>query len=225
MGQNIRLKAADRHEFSAYEAGNADMPYALVVAQEIFGVNAYIRDVCETFAEQGFHVLAPALFDRVRPGVELGYGKADIQTGRALRGRISLTGALLDLEACAATLNAAKVGIIGYCWGGLLAWEAASRTDSFAAAVGWYGGGIASRVDETPRSPVQLHFGEADASIPHTDVSLIRATHPELEIYLYDGAGHGFGCPLRADFDQDAYELAQKRSLAFLEAHLRFHVG
>lgn len=225
MGQIITLQAADGHEFSAYEAGNADMPYALVVVQEIFGVNGHIRHVCDTFAEHGFHVVAPALFDRVEPGVALGYGKEDIQAGLALRSRVPLEKTILDLNAAAAALDKAKVGIIGYCWGGLLAWEAASQTDSFSAAVGWYGGGIASRVSETPRCPVQLHFGEADTSIPHTDISTIRDAHPEIEIYVYDGAGHGFGCSQRASFDQDAYELAQKRSLAFLEAHLRSHAG
>ncbi|WP_215755404.1 dienelactone hydrolase family protein [Acetobacter sp. P5B1] len=225
MGQIITLKAADGHEFSAYEAGHADMPYALVVVQEIFGVNSHIRHVCDTFAEHGFHVIAPALFDRAEPGVELGYEKADIQTGLALRSRIPLAETLLDLEAASAALNTAKVGILGYCWGGLLAWEAASQTNSFAVAVGWYGAGIAARINETPRCPVQLHFGEADTTIPHTDVSTIRSAHPEIEIYMYDGAGHGFGCSQRASFDLDAYELAQKRSVAFLEAHLRSHAG
>lgn len=225
MGQNITLKAADGHSLSTYEAGHGDMPYALVVVQEIFGVNGHIRQVCDTFAEQGFHVVAPALFDRAGRGAELGYEKADIQTGLALRSKIPLEKTLLDLTASAEALNRQKVGIIGYCWGGLLAWEAAAQTDSFAAAVGWYGGGIASRINETPRCPVQLHFGEADASIPHTDVSAIREAHPELEIYVYDGAGHGFGCPQRATFDKEAYELAQKRSLAFLTEHLRTSAG
>ncbi|MFT8464750.1 dienelactone hydrolase family protein [Acetobacter persici] len=223
MGQIITLKAADGHEFSAYEAGHAEMPYALVVVQEIFGVNGHIRHVCDIFAEHGFHVIAPAVFERAERGVELGYEKADIQTGLALRSQIPLAETLLDLEASAAALGKTDVGLIGYCWGGLLAWEASCRTDRFAAAVSWYGGGIASRVDETPRCPVQLHFGEADTSIPHTDVSIIRAAHPEIEIYVYDGAGHGFGCSQRASFDPEAYKLAQKRSLAFLEEHLGAH--
>lgn len=153
MGRIITLTASDGHDFSAYEAGHADAPYALVVVQEIFGVNGHIRHVCDTFAEHGFHVVAPAVFDRAERGVELGYEKADIQTGLALRSQIPLEKTLLDLVASAAALNKKKVGLIGYCWGGLLVWEAAAQTDSFAAAVSWYGGGIASRINETHVAP------------------------------------------------------------------------
>lgn len=221
MGQNITLVAQDGHQFSAYEAGHAEQPYALVVVQEIFGVNEHIRHVCDDFAQRGFYVIAPAIFDRAKPATELGYDKAGIETGLNLRSQIPLEKTLLDLQASAAALKHKKVGIIGYCWGGTLAWEAACKTRSFAAAVGWYGGGIAASRNQTPHCPVELHFGGQDQSIPHMDVAAIREAQPNIEIFVYDDAEHGFGCEARSSFNFDAYELAQKRSVHFLESHLR----
>ncbi|MFT9384906.1 MAG: dienelactone hydrolase family protein [Acetobacter orientalis] len=221
MGQNITLVAQDGHEFAAYEAGQPEQPYALVVVQEIFGVNAHIRHVCDRFAAKGFHVIAPALFDRAQPGTELGYDKAGIETGLNLRSQIPLEKTLLDLQACAAALKSKKVGIIGYCWGGTLAWQAACNTNAFAAAVGWYGAGIAASRNQTPHCPVELHFGGQDHSISHMDVTAIREAQPNIEIFVYDDAEHGFGCVERSSFNSDAYELAQKRSVHFLEARLR----
>lgn len=220
MGQIITLTAQDGHRFSAYEAGQEN-PYALVVVQEIFGVNDHIRAVCDEFAAQGFHVIAPALFDRAAPDTVLGYDKAGIDTGLSLRAQIPLEKTLLDLAASAAALKHKKTGIIGYCWGGTLAWEAACKLDVFAAAVGWYGAGIAAARNQTPHCPVELHFGGEDHSIPHMDVTAIRDAQPEIEIFVYDDAQHGFGCAARPSFNPDAYALAQQRSIAFLESHLR----
>jgi carboxymethylenebutenolidase len=104
--------------------------------------------------------------------------------------------------------------------GGTVSWWGACRSDLFKVAVGWYGGGIAKARDEQPKCPVQLHFGETDASIPMTDVELIRAAHPEVEVFVYAGAGHGFGCDERPTWDAKAYALARERSLAFLGAQL-----
>lgn len=227
MGHAITLQAEDGHSFSAYEAGGVDLPYALVVVQEIFGVNDHIRHVCDDFAARGFHVISPALFDRAQPGTELGYGKAGIDQGLALRAQIPLEKTLLDLRASAAALahkrgsGRSKPGIIGYCWGGTLAWQAATHTHDFAAAVCWYGGGIAASRNETPHCPVEMHFGGQDSSIPHMDVTAIREAQPGIEIFVYDEAGHGFGCAERSSFNAEAYLLAQQRSVAFLEAHLK----
>jgi carboxymethylenebutenolidase len=126
---------------------------------------------------------------------------------------------MLDVEAAAAALSGAK-GIVGYCWGGTVAWWGSTRSTTFKAAVGWYGGGIAGTRTETPHCPVQLHFGETDASIPMTDVALIRDAQPGLEIYVYDGAGHGFGCDERGSFNAGSAKIAQERTLAFFAAHL-----
>ncbi|WP_370287375.1 dienelactone hydrolase family protein [Roseomonas sp. HF4] len=216
----ISLTAADGHRLTAYRAGPQDAPRALVVAQEIFGVNRHIRSVCDRFAAEGFAVIAPALFDRVGPGIELGYEAADVAQGRELRGKIDAGLTVLDILAAAAALpRAARRGIVGYCWGGTVAWHGATRTSAFAASSGWYGGGIAAAKEEAARCPVQLHFGETDASIPMTDVAAIRAAQPGVEVHVY-GGGHGFGCDERGSYVEADYALAQKRTLEFFAKHL-----
>ncbi len=217
----IRLTAADGHEFGAFEAGNVNAPRALVVVQEIFGVNAHMRLVSERLAGFGYRVLCPALFDRAEPGVELGYAPADVERGKELRGKISDAAVLADIEATVAALGGKPVGIIGYCWGGTVAWQGATSTHKFKAAVGWYGGGIAATRELVPHCPVQLHFGEADAGIPMADVEAIRAAQPGVEVFSYAGAGHGFGCEERASYSAKDSELAELRSLAFFAEHLR----
>lgn len=224
MSTNITLTAADGHEYSAWQAGAHDAPHALVVVQEIFGVNHNIRTVANEFASAGFSVLAPALFDRTRRNVELGYTPEDVQKGLALRAQIPLEETLADLHGCVTHFRKhaphRKIGIIGFCWGGTLAWDAATRTHDFSAAVAWYGGGIAAQKDAKPHCPVQLHFGGEDSSIPHQDVSAIRAMHPDVEMYVYDDAGHGFGNRDRSSFNAEANHLAWTRSISFLEAGL-----
>jgi len=220
MGNRIDLKAADGHAISAYQAGPAQAPRGLVVVQEIFGVNRHMRHVCDAFAAAGYAVIAPALFDRVERGVELGYGPDDIARGRELRGRLSDQGIIADITAAAEALGPRKRGIVGYCFGGTVAWWGATRTKLFGAAVGWYGGGIAATRAEKPNCPVQLHFSETDASIPLSDVEAIRAAQPSVGIYVYPGAGHGFGCDERASYNPEAAKLAQSRTLEFLAKHL-----
>lgn len=211
----ISLTAADGHRLTAWRAGPQNAGRALVVVQEIFGVNHHIRTVCDRFAAEGYAVIAPALFDRVGRSIELGYQAADVAQGRELRGKIPDGLTLLDVLAAAGALPAgAKRGIVGYCWGGTVSWFGATRTSAFSAAVGWYGGGIAAAKDETPRCPVQLHFGEADASIPMTDVAAVKAAQPGVEVHVY-GGGHGFGCDERGSYVQADYELAQQRTLGF----------
>ena len=217
----IQLTAADGHTLSAYAAGPQDASRALVVVQEIFGVNRHMRRVCDDFAKQGYAVICPALFDRTERGVELGYDPADVARGRDLRGTIAAELTVLDIRAAAAALpRSAKRGIVGYCWGGTVAWHGATRTSDFAASVGWYGGGIAAARDEKPHCPVQLHFGEKDASIPMSDVEAVRAARPEVEIFVYQGAGHGFGCEERGSYVEKDAALAQDRTLAFFAQHL-----
>ena len=217
----LQLTAADGHKFSAFEAGNVNAPRGLVVMQEIFGVNPHIRAVAERLAGFGYRVLAPALFDRVERNVELGYDAEGIAKGRALRDQIPEAQSLLDLEATAAAFGGKPVGIIGYCWGGTLAWLSACKTDKFWAASGWYGAGIAAQKDLTPTCPAQLHFGEIDHSIPLSDVQTIRKAQPGIDVYVYEGAEHGFGCDARASYSRKDWELAELRSLAFFAEHLR----
>ena len=217
----IELTAADGHRLAAWKDGPADAKRALVVVQEIFGVNQHMRNVCARFAAEGYAVVAPALFDRAERGVELGYTGPDVARGRELRTQVSAEGTLADIEAAAAALPpGAKRGIVGYCWGGTVAWWGATRSRSFAAANGWYGGGIAAAKEEVAKCPVQLHFGEKDASIPLSDVEAIRGAQPQVEIFVYPGAQHGFGCDERASFSAPDAQIAQQRTLAFFAKHL-----
>ncbi|MFT8676649.1 MAG: dienelactone hydrolase family protein [Acetobacter sp.] len=220
MGRMVTLEAADGHRLNAWESEGHAHPYALVVVQEIFGVNPHIRAVCDTLAQSGFHVIAPALFDRVEPGLELDYTAEGVKKGLDVRARIPLEKTLLDLEAAIHALAPRKVGMIGYCWGGTLAWQVACRDMGVSAASCWYGAGIAAASALEPRCPVQMHFGGLDVTIPPADIATIRAAHPEIELYVYDDADHGFGCADRATFNAQAYALAQERSLAFLKSSL-----
>jgi carboxymethylenebutenolidase len=220
MGNSVTLTAADGHTLAAWRTGALHAARGLVVVQEIFGVNGHIRAVCEEFAKEGFAVIAPALFDRVERGVELGYAAEDIPRGIALRAKMPESGTLADIEAAALALEVNGPGIVGYCWGGTLAWWGATRSSRFKAAVGWYGAGIAATRGETPHCPVQLHFGATDASIPPGDVEAIRAARPGVEIFTYPGAGHGFGCDERPSYNEPAARLAQSRTLAFFDKHL-----
>ena len=218
---SIELKAADGHTLSAYIAGPKDARRALVVVQEIFGVNRHMRRVCDDFAAQGYAVVCPALFDRTERGVELGYAPEDVARGRELRGRIDPALTVLDIRAAAAALPpGARRGIVGYCWGGTVAWVAATRSRTFAAAVSYYGGGVPDLAAEQPNCPVQLHFGETDASIPMADVEAIRAARPEVEVFGYAGAGHGFGCDERGSYSAGDATLARRRTLEFFGRHL-----
>ena len=216
MGSTLTLTARDGHRLSAWRTGPEDARRGLVVVQEIFGVNNHMRNVCEAFAREGYAVVAPALFDRAERDVELGYTAEDVARGRELRGRVPDDGVVADVQAAAEALGGLPLGVVGYCWGGTVAWWGATRTHAFKAAVGWYGGGIAATRTETPHCPVQLHFGEKDAGIPLSDVEAIRAAQPEVEILVYPGAQHGFGCDERGSYSAPDAALAQLRTLAFL---------
>ena len=203
-----------------YRADPAGEPRgALVIVQEIFGVNGHIRTVCDDYAAEGYVAVAPALFDRVERGVELGYQTDDITAGRAIREKVSLDQALADVEAAREVAAAGRIGVVGYCWGGTVAWVAATRSRTFAAAVSYYGGGVPDLADEQPNCPVQLHFGEQDQAIPLEGVDRLKAVHPELPVYLYP-AGHGFNCDQRASYHAESARLARERTLAFLREHV-----
>jgi len=214
------LTTDDGLTIDAWRSGSSDATRALVVLQEIFGVNSHIREVCARFATQGYDVIAPALFDRTTRGVELGYTPDDIEEGLKLRARIPLEETLLDIRAAIAAFAGKPAGIVGYCWGGALSWHAACQLDGLRAASCWYGGGIAQTRHQTARIPVQMHFGDQDGSIPMDDVQAIQAAQPNAAVYVYAGAGHGFGCDQRASYHAASYTLAQQRTLDFFAQHL-----
>jgi carboxymethylenebutenolidase len=217
MGETTTLTAADGHRLSAYLAEPLGAPKGgLVVVQEIFGLNPHIRDVCDRWAAEGFLACAPALFDRIERGVELDYDGPGTARGRALRGQLGWNEPLLDLTAAhQAVERAGKCGVIGFCWGGSLAWLAGCRL-GFSAASCYYGGQIVDFLDETPQCPMELHFGRHDPLIPAESLARIRAADPPgAVLYDYD-AGHGFCCDRRADFHADSAALAKERTLTFL---------
>lgn len=220
MGETITLTASDGHTLTAYLAQPEGAARAgLVVCQEIFGVNEHIRAVCDGFAGEGYQTVAPALFDRLEPGVELGYSDDDTARGRALRTALAWDDVMRDVGAAAEEVRGgAGVGVIGYCWGGSVAWLAACRLP-VRAAVSYYGGQVHEFRAEAPGCPVQFHFGTKDPIIPNEHVAEIAALHPDIPLYTYD-AGHAFDCAPRPDYDPAAAALARQRTLDFLVQHL-----
>ncbi len=222
MGDTITLTAEDGHKLAAYRAAPKGAPRGgLVVVQEIFGVNSHIKSVCDGFAADGYVALAPAIFDRVERDFAIGYKPEDIERGRGVRGKLSVEDAVKDVGAAVKALAAErlKVGVVGYCFGGTLAWLAATRIAGVACAVGYYGGGIADAAAETPRCPVLLHWGETDQSIPPEHHARVRAAHPDLPMHVYP-AGHGFNCDQRGSYHEPSAKLARQRTLDFLAKHV-----
>ena len=222
MGETLNLTSEDGFKFAAYRANPAgNARGGIVVVQEIFGVNQHIRKVADSFAADGYVAIAPALFDRVERGYETGYGPQDIERGRATRGKLSTDQAMMDVKATVKELaKHGKVGVVGYCFGGTIAWLAATRLDGVAAAVGYYGGGVADAADEKPKCPVMLHFGETDASIPKEAYEKVMKAHPTVPTFIYPGAGHGFVCDERGSYQEAAAKLARQRTDEFFKLHI-----
>lgn len=227
MSSRIDLHAKDGFVVPAYMAEPPGAPKGgVVLLQEIFGLNAHIRSVADGYAAEGYLVVAPATFERVQPGVELGYEPAEQKTGSGLKAAVEALpapGVMQDIQAAIErAAEAGKVAVIGYCWGGLLAWRAACTLDGLAAAVPYYGGGMTGQAESErkPKVPVLAHFGRQDSHIPLEGVEAFKKAQPDVDVHLYD-AGHGFNCDARGSFDADAAKLARQRTLAFLEKHLR----
>ncbi|MBP2303566.1 dienelactone hydrolase family protein [Azospirillum picis] len=214
----VELQAGDGHRLRAYHAEAVGEELGrLIVAPEIFGINHHIRGVCDGLARQGFTALAPDLFDRAERGVELPYDDAGIQRGIALKGQVSNEAALSDIAAALAFLGGdRRAAIVGYCWGGSLAWAAASALP-VRAAIGYYGGDIGNRLADAPRVPTLLHFGEQDHAIPLSVAEEVRARYPWVPVHTYP-AGHGFNCDERGSYHRQSAELALRRTLGLLRA-------
>ena len=222
MGTNITLKAADGHQFSAYFCEPEGEPRgAIIVVQEIFGVNQHIRDVTERYASVGYQSIAPALYDRYEKGFETGYELIDVEKGRRYKemANRNIKGIISDLSATKEFVNdVGSVGITGFCWGGFATWLAACRLD-FQAASCYYGGGIFEFNKEEPGCPTILHFGRRDQSIPMADVDKISALHPLVRVHVYD-ADHGFHCDMRGQFDPRAANIAGMRTIRLFDQHV-----
>ena len=228
MGQFIHLTAADGFAVPAYVAQPAGVAKAaVVVIQEIFGVNSHIQAVTDRFAAQGYLAIAPAMFERVTPGVNLGYQPDDMTAGMGLKAAatdLPAPGVMQDIQAAidyAAKQSGGKVGVIGFCWGGLLTWQSACTLDGISAAAPYYGGGMtaASEIARQPKCPVMAHFGEKDGYIPMDGVQAFAAAHPGVTVHTYD-ADHGFNCDQRGSYNQAAADAARERTLAFFAEKL-----
>ncbi len=217
---HIELIAGDGHTIGAYENHPDGATRGLVVIQEIFGVNAHIRSVVDRFATLGYHAVAPAVFDRAERDVELGYTPDGIDAGRALRGALDDDETVLDMAAAVAHVEASgPVGLVGYCFGGSMAWLAAN-TLPVDAAVGYYGGQVTGFLDREPRAPIMLHFGALDANIPVDSLGAITDRYPNVPLHVYPDAEHGFDCDARGSFHAESATLALERTLAFFDEHL-----
>ncbi|MSR14796.1 MAG: dienelactone hydrolase family protein [Gammaproteobacteria bacterium] len=220
-----QLTATDGFTFGAYEALPAhNAKGGIVVIQEIFGVNSHIRAVVDSYAAAGYAAIAPQIFDRSEPNVELGYTN-QVEFDKGLRiafKELQMPNTLLDVQAAIKAMTAhGKVGVVGYCFGGLLTWLSACELRNVAAASAYYGGGIATQATRLPRCPVMMHFGERDAHIPMSDVETIRKAQPTVQIFVYD-ADHGFNCDERASYDSASALTAKERTLAFFDKVLSF---
>ena len=222
MGQDITLTASDGFKLGGYRADPAGSPKgAIVVIQEIFGVNHHIRSVCDRIAAEGYVAIAPSIFDRSQPNFQCGYTPDEIANARKFIANPDWPAMLRDTQAAiAAVKNIGPVGIIGFCLGGSIAYAAATKLSGLSAAVGYYGGAVVRFADDKPTVPTQLHFGEKDAGIPLSDVETIKSKRPEVEVFTYPGAQHGFHCDERASYDKASADIAWPRSMAFFAAHL-----
>lgn len=223
MGKDITLTASDGFKLGAYRADPAGAPKgAIVVIQEIFGVNHHIRSVCDRLAQEGYVAVAPSIFDRTEPNFQCGYTPEDIAVARKFIASPDWPAMLRDTQAAIdAVKDVGPVGVIGFCLGGSVAYAAATKLTGLKAAVGYYGGVIVRFADDKPTVPTQLHFGEKDSGIPLTDVETIKAKRPEVEVHVYPGAQHGFHCDERASYDKTSAEIAWPRSMAFFAKHLK----
>ncbi len=224
----ITLTASDSHQLAAYTAAPATASKAgIVVIQEIFGVNSHIRSVADGYAKEGYLCIAPAIFDRAERDVALGYTEADMQRGFALKMAVAPNGdaskVLLDVAAAVAWLKAqgvGRVGIVGYCFGGLVTWLSAGQVEGINAAVCYYGGGMPDAAASKAKCAVMAHFGDQDHWLPLEKVGQFHAANPEVDLHIY-AANHGFNCDQRASYNETAAKSARAKSLGFFSEHLR----
>ena len=217
----IELTAADGNTLSAYRADPSDPPKgAVVVLHEVFGVDPHIKKMTKSFAAQGYVAIAPALFDRVKKNVELGYDEAGLAEGLALKNQVDIADSIADIQATVdAVKDAGKVAIVGYCWGGYLAYLSANKVGGLACAIGYYGGGITDVSQEKRKIPTLLHFSEEDPLIPFEEVTQFRASRPDVSAFSYH-AGHGFNCAERSSYNEEAASKSLERTLFWISQYV-----
>jgi carboxymethylenebutenolidase len=223
VGKEIELTASDGFQLGGYRADPVGPSQAaIVVIQEIFGVNHHIRAVCDRFAAEGYVAVAPAIFDRIERNFQSGYSPDEVTIARKFVANPDWDAMLRDTQAAIdAVKDVGAVGIVGFCLGGSVAYAAATKLPGLRAAIGYYGGAIVRFADDMPKVPTLLHFGEKDAGIPLSDVEIIRTKRPDVEIHVYPGAQHGFSCDERGSFDKPNADVAWRRTVDFFKKHLR----
>ena len=222
MGYDLSLTTSDGHTLNAYSAlPDGETKGGIVIIQEIFGVNDDIRETVDNFAREGYHTIAPAMFDRIESNVSLGFDQTGMNKGRELKPGLDWNDVIQDVNAAISHVETAgKVGVVGFCMGGSVAWFAASRSP-VDVAICYYGGDInANRLNEVPKCPVMFHWGADDGGIPLDGVKEVEATHPNMPSYVYEGAGHGFSCSRRGSYHEVSASKAMQRTLAFAAEHL-----
>jgi carboxymethylenebutenolidase len=221
MGYDLSLTTSDGHSLDAYAAEpEGTVRAGMVIIQEIFGVNDDIRETVDNFAKEGYHAIAPALFDRIETGAVLGFEETDIARGRDLKGGLDWDDVIKDVNAAIDHVKGAgKVGIVGFCMGGSVAWLAAARSP-VDVAVCYYGGDIPANKSEAPQCPVMFHWGAEDAAIPLDGVREVEAAHSDIPSFIYEGAGHGFSCSRRGSYHEVSAGQAMERTLAFAAENL-----
>jgi carboxymethylenebutenolidase len=220
---HLTLTSADKFQLGAYRADPQGSPRgAIVVVQEIFGVNNHIRSVCDRFAAEGYAAIAPALFDRQQRDFQSGYSPDEVTNARKFIANPDWAAMARDTQAAIDEVKSAgPVGVVGFCMGGTIAFLAATRLAPVKAAGCYYGGKIVAFADETPRCPTQMHFGALDQGIPLSDVETIKQKRPDCEVFIYPDAGHGFHCDERASYHAPSAAQAWERTTAFLGKNLR----
>ena len=220
MGYDLSLTTSDGHILNAYSAlPDGETKGGMVIIQEIFGVNDDIRETVDNFAREGYHAIAPAMFDRIESGVILGFDETGMNKGRELKGGLDWSDVVQDVNAAISHVKkAGKVGIVGFCMGGSVAWFAASRSP-VDVAICYYGGDIPKLKILEPKCSVLTHFGELDQGIPIDSVEVFKSMKPEVLTYTYP-ADHGFNCDHRKQFNQTSAKIALDRTLKFLESNL-----
>lgn len=218
----IELTASDGASFSAYRAEPADTPKgAVVVLQDVFGLTPEIRRVVDAFAVEGYVAIAPSLFDRVKPGISLGHDDSGKAEGAAIGARIDKEKAISDIQATVdAVKDAGKVAVLGYCWGGDLAYTAANELNGIACVIGYGGSDTVANYREKRKVPTLLHFGESDPELPLEAVTQFRAWRPDVSAFTYPEAAQGFGCAERGTFREDAAAKAQERTLFWISQYV-----
>jgi carboxymethylenebutenolidase len=224
MASYAKLTAADGHVFAAYESRPDHTPRGgLIVIQEVFGVNRHIRAVADSYAAAGYHVMAPALYDRVQRDAAFEYTEEGRDAGRRIVDRVSWDDAMLDVDATRDALaGSGRVGLVGYCYGGIVGWRAATHLEGLAAVSAYYASRIGEFALEVPRAPVQFHFAERDHSVSTADVEKLRGAQAgrEVAIWVYPAA-HGFNCDLRpAIYDAAAAAVAHERTLKLFRRYV-----